>query len=124
MKAGKSVPIRLAFAFFIWLGCWSSGWAAEQTNLKASYAAISGNFAPIWIAQDKALFAKYGLAVDLNFVPPSTATQSLVGKSLDIIAPGGEIVEAPVWRARRSLTSRPSPTESSCLYTASARFKD
>lgn len=94
MKAEKRLPIGLQFAIFLSLAWSGSVWAAEQIPLKASYAAISGNFAPIWVAQDKGLFAKYGLAVDLNFVPPSTATQSLVGKSLDIIAPGGEIVEA------------------------------
>ena len=94
MKTGKRLPMGLGFAILISLGWWSSIWAAEQIPLKASYAAISGNFAPIWVAQDKGLFAKYGLAVDLNFVPPSVATQSLVGRSLDIIAPGGEIVEA------------------------------
>ena len=94
MKTGKRLPIGLQFAIFISLAWSCNIWAAEQIPLKASYAAISGNFAPVWVAQDKGLFAKYGLAVDLNFVPPSTATQSLVGKSLDIIAPGGEIVEA------------------------------
>jgi NitT/TauT family transport system substrate-binding protein len=94
LKTGKHLPVGLQFAIFISLAWSCSIWAAEQIPLKASYAAISGNFAPIWVAQDKGLFAKYGLAVDLNFVPPSTATQSLVGRSLDIIAPGGEIVEA------------------------------
>jgi NitT/TauT family transport system substrate-binding protein len=94
LKTGKRLPIGYQFTIFISLVWSCSIWAAEQIPLKASYAAISGNFAPIWVAQDKGLFAKYGLAVDLNFVPPSTATQSLVGKSLDIIAPGGEIVEA------------------------------
>ena len=94
MKTAGRLKICLGFAPIIWLGYLSSVWAAEPASLKASYAAISGNFAAIWLAQDKGLFAKYGLNVDLRFVPPSTATQSLVGKSLDIIAPGGEIVDA------------------------------
>ncbi len=94
LKTRRGIKIRLVLAFFIWIGCLSGAWAAEPASLKASYAAISGNFAPIWVAQDKGLFAKYGAIVDLKFVPPSTATQSLMAKSLDIIAPGGEIVEA------------------------------
>lgn len=105
MRARSKVSLVVLVSTFVFLNSsplarpirysgMSSAWAGEPAGLKASYAAISGNFAPIWVAQDKGLFAKYGLAVDLNFVPPSTATQSLVGKSLDIIAPGGEIVEA------------------------------
>jgi len=105
MRARSKVSLVVLVSTFVFLNSsplarpirysgMSSAWAGEPAGLKASYAAISGNFAPIWVAQDKGLFAKYGLAVDLNFVPPSTATQSLIGKSLDIIAPGGEIVEA------------------------------
>jgi ABC-type nitrate/sulfonate/bicarbonate transport system substrate-binding protein len=68
--------------------------AAEPPALKANYAAISGAFAPLWIAADKNLFSKYGLNVDLRYIAPATATQALIGKNLDIINPGGEIVEA------------------------------
>ena len=62
--------------------------------VRANYAAISGAFAPLWIAADKNLFSKYGLNVDLRYIAPATATQALIGKNLDIINPGGEIVEA------------------------------
>ena len=68
--------------------------AAELPALKANYAAISGAFAPLWIAADKNLFAKYGLNVDLRYIAPATATQALIGRNLDIINPGGEIIEA------------------------------
>jgi ABC-type nitrate/sulfonate/bicarbonate transport system substrate-binding protein len=68
--------------------------AAEMPALRANYAAISGAFAPLWIAADKNLFAKYGLSVDIRYIAPATATQALIGKNLDIINPGGEIVEA------------------------------
>lgn len=93
-KTRSGVKLNFGFAFFIGVGLLSGVWAAEPMTLRASYAAISGNFACIWLAQDKGLFSKYGLTVDLKFVPPSTATQSLVAKSLDIVAPGSEIVEA------------------------------
>jgi ABC-type nitrate/sulfonate/bicarbonate transport system substrate-binding protein len=68
--------------------------AAEMPTLRANYAAISGAFAPLWIAADRNLFAKYGLNVDLRYIAPATATQALIGRNLDIINPGGEIVEA------------------------------
>src|SRR6516162_1259167 len=67
---------------------------AEMPFVRANYAAFSGAFAPLWIAADRNLFAKYGLNVDLRYIAPATATQALIGKNLDIINPGGEIVEA------------------------------
>jgi len=72
----------------------SSAWGAELTPLRANYSAIGGAFAPLWLAQDDGLFSKHGLAVDLKYIAPGTATQALLSKSLDIINPGGEIIEA------------------------------
>ncbi|HSC41590.1 MAG TPA: ABC transporter substrate-binding protein, partial [Candidatus Binatia bacterium] len=72
----------------------SSVYAAEMPFVRANYAAFSGAFAPLWIAADRNLFAKYGLNVDLRYIAPATATQALISKNLDIINPGGEIVEA------------------------------
>ena len=68
--------------------------AAEMPLVRANYAAISGAFAPLWIATEKGLFTKNGLNVDLRYIAPATATQALLAKNLDIINPGGEIVEA------------------------------
>ena len=36
--------------------------AAELLPLRATYSSIDGAFAPLWLAQDKGLFTKYGLA--------------------------------------------------------------
>jgi NitT/TauT family transport system substrate-binding protein len=71
-----------------------AAYAAEMPLLRANYAAISGAFAPLWIATEKGLFTKHGLNVDLRYIAPATATQALLAKNLDIINPGGEIVEA------------------------------
>jgi NitT/TauT family transport system substrate-binding protein len=68
--------------------------AAEMPLVRANYAAISGAFAPLWIATEKGLFTKHGLNVDLRYIAPATATQALLARNLDIINPGGEIVEA------------------------------
>ncbi|HXF76606.1 MAG TPA: ABC transporter substrate-binding protein [Methylomirabilota bacterium] len=67
---------------------------ADSPLVRANYSGISGGFAPVWIALDKGLFAKHGLNLDLRFIAPATATQGLLGKSLDIVNPGGEIIEA------------------------------
>jgi len=58
---------------------------AELLPLRASYSSIGGAFAPLWIAQDKALFTKYGLAVDLKYILSATGTQALFSGSIDIV---------------------------------------
>jgi NitT/TauT family transport system substrate-binding protein len=68
--------------------------AAEPVAIRSSYAAVSGAFAPVWIAQEKGLFAKHGANVDLKYILPATATQALIAKNLDICNPGGELIEA------------------------------
>ncbi len=85
-------PIFLALLF--WVAGPSASQAAEPVAIKSSYAAVSGAFAPIWVAQEKGIFSKYGLSVDLKYILPATATQALIAKSLDICNPGGELIEA------------------------------
>src|SRR6516162_135608 len=68
--------------------------AADSPLLLANYAGVSGAFAPVWIATEKGFFTKYGLNVDLRYIAPATSTQGLLAKSLDIVNPGGEIIEA------------------------------
>src|SRR6266404_5551884 len=68
--------------------------AADNSLLRANYSGISGAFAPVWIASERGLFTKYGLNVDLRYIAPATSTQGLLAKSLDIVNPGGEIIEA------------------------------
>ena len=69
-------------------------WAADSPLLRANYSGVSGAFAPVWIASERGLFTKYGLNVDLRYIAPATSTQGLLAKSLDIVNPGGEIIEA------------------------------
>ncbi len=94
MKLKSGRKISLIFGIILSLGLAGSAWAGELATLRANYSGISGAFAPLWIAQDKGLFVKYGLSVDLKFIQPGTATQALLGKSLDITNPGGELIEA------------------------------
>src|SRR4051794_14240967 len=92
-----SVPGKLSLSLATLLSlvlAASNARPAEMPLVRANYAAISGAFAPLWIAADRNLFAKYGLNVDLRYIAPATATQALIGRNLEIINPGGEIVEA------------------------------
>jgi ABC-type nitrate/sulfonate/bicarbonate transport system substrate-binding protein len=68
--------------------------AAELLPLRASYSSIGGAFAPLWLAQDKGLFTKYGLAVELKYILSATGTQALFSGSIDIVNPATEIIEA------------------------------
>src|SRR5258706_10275072 len=78
----------------------SAVWSAELIPLRATYASIGGAFAPLWIAQDKGIFNKYGLAVDLKSMLSATGTQALLSGSVDIVNPATELVEAGLGGAR------------------------
>ena len=93
MRMSRSQQILLAwFLIVIWpLKVASS---AELLPLRATYSSIGGAFAPLWIAQDKGLFTKYGLAVELKYILSATGTQALFSGSIDIVNPATEIVEA------------------------------
>jgi ABC-type nitrate/sulfonate/bicarbonate transport system substrate-binding protein len=75
-------------------------WSAELMPLRATYASVGGAFAPLWIAQDKGLFNKYGLDVDLKYMLSATGTQALLSGSVDIVNPATELVEAGLGGAR------------------------
>ena len=65
MRLSRSQQILLAlFLIVVWPFKIAS--AAELLPLRASYSSIGGAFAPLWLAQDKGLFTKYGLAVELK----------------------------------------------------------
>ena len=68
--------------------------AADLPVVRASYNAIGGVFTPLWVAYENKLFNRYGIAVDLKFLPLTTGTQALLTKNVDIITPGGELLEA------------------------------
>src|SRR5262249_682062 len=72
-----------------------SGWvAADVRVVRGRYNAMGGVFTPLWVAHENKLFNKYGISVDLKFLPLTTGTQALLTKNVDIITPGGELLEA------------------------------
>src|SRR5687768_6040280 len=91
--SGTRGMVLLVAGWFVGGGVFEAR-AAESASLRASYSGVSGAFAPVWIAAEKGFFAKYGLPVDLRYIAPGTSTQALLAKSLDIVNPGGEIIEA------------------------------
>ena len=75
-------------------------WSAELLPLRATYASVGGAFAPLWIAQDKGIFNKYGLNVDLKYMLSATGTQALLAGNVDIVNPATELIEAGLGGAR------------------------
>src|SRR4029079_11341148 len=58
--------------------------AAEKIN--ASYGAISGTMAPIWVAKEARLFEKQGLDLNLVYIPGGPRSiMSLIGASVQFV---------------------------------------
>lgn len=67
--------------------------AAER--IRASYAAPNASQSPLWAAQARGLFAKYGLEVDLLYISSgSLNVQALVGNTVQFAAGGPAALEA------------------------------
>ena len=56
--------------------------AQALEKISAGYGAISGSSAPIWVAKEARLFEKYGLEVDLVYIPGPRNIMALVGGSI------------------------------------------
>jgi NitT/TauT family transport system substrate-binding protein len=84
--------------------------------LRLSYSVVGPTVAGIWMAHETGAFRKYGLDVQLIYIPSSgTNIQALLGGSLDVSAPGisGVVLAAargaPVL-AVAAMTNRPAMT--------------
>jgi NitT/TauT family transport system substrate-binding protein len=67
--------------------------AAER--IRASYAAPNASQSPLWVAQARGFYAKYGLDVDLLYISSgSLNVQALVGTTVQFAAGGPAALEA------------------------------
>src|SRR5262245_40689355 len=90
--------------------------AAFAAPLRLSYSVVGPTVAGVWMAHETGAFKKYGLDVQLIYIPSSgTNIQALLGGSLDVSAPGisGVVLAsargAPVL-AVAAMTNRPAMT--------------
>jgi NitT/TauT family transport system substrate-binding protein len=97
----------------LWLCCVGEGLAAP---LRLSYSVVGPTVAGVWMAHETGLFKKYGLDVQLIYIPSSGMNiQALLGGSLDVSAPGisGVVLAAargaPVLTIA-AMTNRPAMT--------------
>src|SRR5438034_10755651 len=64
--------------------------AATPEKINASYGAISGTMAPIWVAKEARLFEKHGLDLNLVYIPGGPRSiMSLLGASVQFVNHSG-----------------------------------
>ena len=64
--------------------------AAPPETINASYGAISGTMAPIWVAKEARLFEKQGLDLNLVYIPGGPRSiMSLLGASVQFVNHSG-----------------------------------
>src|SRR5918999_2538510 len=75
------VPLFLALASseFVWS-------ANPSTEIRVVYSSFSGSSVPVWIAQERDLFAKHGVKANLIFATGRRPTQALVAGEVQFIS--------------------------------------
>ena len=93
MKASHLLSgIFLAFASVLF--CAAAPAADAPPQATAVYGVISTDPVYLWIAQEKGLFKKHGVNIDLTHIPTNQAVQALVGGKVQFVTAGPQILEA------------------------------
>jgi NitT/TauT family transport system substrate-binding protein len=72
----------------------SSAADAPLPQATAVYGVIATDPIYLWIAQDRGLFKKNGVNIDLTHIPTNQAVQALVGGKIQFTTAGPQIIEA------------------------------
>lgn len=86
--------MRTFFVVVLFLLFSSGVGGAAPVEVRTNYAAVSGAFAPIFLAQDEGLYAKYGLKTNLKYIQSTTAVQTWLAGDLDIVNTSNELVNS------------------------------
>src|ERR1043166_1525966 len=82
--------LRLVAAVCLIEGCFAAPEAATVEKINASYGAISGSMAPLWVAKEAKLFEKQGLDLNLVYIPGGPRSiMSLIGASVQFVNHSG-----------------------------------
>jgi len=74
LSVSSVMPLLLLLSLFVSTG----ETAVPAEKVKVIWNALSGFTAPIWIGKEAGIYEKYGLDVDLQYVPANTAIQALI----------------------------------------------
>ncbi|HYA29325.1 MAG TPA: ABC transporter substrate-binding protein [Acidobacteriota bacterium] len=92
---------------------------AQEMSLRAVYNALSGVMAPIWVAQDAALFTKHGVSVDVKYLAATTAVQGMVGGGEEVGLVGNQGIDAKLEGAELTYIASSLPVFVFQLYARS-----
>lgn len=92
----RSTELKTIWSFLFTLLLCGMGHAAETPLLQATavYGVIATDPIYLWIAQERGLFKKNGLNIDLTHIPTTQAVQALVGGKIHFTTAGPQIIEA------------------------------
>ncbi len=92
-KSAIKSAIAIALAFLI---TGKASYGADPVPLQATavYGVISTDPVYLWMAQEKGLFKKHGLNIDMTHIPTNQAVQALVGGKVQFTTAGPQVVEA------------------------------
>jgi NitT/TauT family transport system substrate-binding protein len=96
-NCGRQILRRAALFIVLSLGVFlGSSLAAEPVVLRATavYGVIATDPLYLWIAQEKGLFRKNGVEIDLTHIPTNQAVQALIGGKVNFVTAGPQILEA------------------------------
>ena len=101
------------------LGClvMFSAAQAQPSRVTVVYPGVSGGFTPLWIAQEKKLFVRYGVDVHPIYIQGgSRAVQGLLAKDADVAVVSGGVVEAALRGADLKFVAAHLPSLAFSLY--------
>jgi ABC-type nitrate/sulfonate/bicarbonate transport system substrate-binding protein len=79
------IPSTVLSALLTMIGM-SVAASSQFASIRVVYSSLSGSSVPIWIAQERGLFGKHGLRVDLIFAAGRRPTQALVAGEVHFIS--------------------------------------
>ncbi|HEY7163495.1 MAG TPA: ABC transporter substrate-binding protein [Candidatus Binatia bacterium] len=81
---------------FLWFGSAPEIWSQTHSKLNVVYPAVTGVMTALWVAADSRAFQKYGLDVNLLYVPsaPQVVRVMLAGDSQITVTGGAPVVSA------------------------------
>jgi NitT/TauT family transport system substrate-binding protein len=94
MRAAITKPLRSSLLFLFYSAAFVAPLTAQDRKLatvNVGYSAISGSFAPLWVARDQGLFAKHGLDVKIAYIQGNRVMLSaLTAGEIDLFQGGAE----------------------------------
>ena len=102
---------RIKLAVLAWAAFFGSvAQTIAADKLRISYSAINATQAFLWVAQDKGIFAKYGLDGELLYINSGTMNiAALVGGSVQIAGGGPVSIEARLRGIKLTILGNPLP---------------